>query len=159
MEDLTLQSQWNEMNDMIERWQEERQELLVKYCELTEITDFSDPDNNHNSKIQRFCEVMVDYVSVGHFEIFDRLVKQSKIFGGESSSEKSVSLLQEIQMTTEIILDFNDKYISTDDLEALIIDLASLGKTFVRRFAEEDKLVDLLHSANVSHLIGGEDVS
>jgi regulator of sigma D len=36
MEDLTLQSQWNEMNDMIERWQEERQELLVKYCELTE---------------------------------------------------------------------------------------------------------------------------
>jgi regulator of sigma D len=62
-------------------------------------------------------------------------------------------------MTTEIILDFNDKYISTDDLEALIIDLASLGKTFVRRFAEEDKLVDLLHSANVSHLIGGEDAS
>jgi regulator of sigma D len=102
---------------------------------------------------------MVDYVSVGHFEIFDRLVKQSKLFGGESSSEKSVSLLQEIQMTTEIILDFNDKYISTDDLEALIIDLASLGKTFVRRFAEEDKLVDLLHSANVSHLIGGEDAS
>ena len=83
MEDLTLQSQWNEMNDMIERWQEERQELLVKYCELTEITDFSDPDNNHNSKIQRFCEVMVDYVSVGHFEIFDRLVKPSKLFGGE----------------------------------------------------------------------------
>jgi regulator of sigma D len=102
---------------------------------------------------------MVDYVSVGHFEIFDRLVKQSKLFGGESSSEKSVSLLQEIQMTTEIILDFNDKYISTDDLEALIIDLASLGKTFVRRFAEEDKLVDLLHSANVSSLIGGEEVN
>jgi regulator of sigma D len=102
---------------------------------------------------------MVDYVSVGHFEIFDRLVKQSKLFGVESSSEKSVSLLQEIQMTTEIILDFNDKYISTDDLEALIIDLASLGKTFVRRFAEEDKLVDLLHSANVSSLIGGEEVN
>jgi regulator of sigma D len=101
---------------------------------------------------------MVDYVSVGHFEIFDRLVKQSKLFGVESTSEKSVSLLQEIQMTTEIILDFNDKYISTDDLEALIIDLASLGKTFVRRFAEEDKLVDLLHSANVSSLIGGEKV-
>ena len=40
MDDLTLQSQWNEMNDMIERWQEERQELLVKYCELTEIIDF-----------------------------------------------------------------------------------------------------------------------
>jgi regulator of sigma D len=99
---------------------------------------------------------MVDYVSVGHFEIFDRLVKQSKLFGGQSISEKSVSLLQEIQITTQIILDFNDKYISTDDFEALIIDLASLGKTFVQRFAEEDKLVDLLHSSNISYLIGGK---
>jgi regulator of sigma D len=156
MDVQTLQTQWNETNNLIERWMEERQEILVKYCELTEITDFSESYTSKNSTIHNFCGAMVDYVSLGHFEIFDRLIKEAELFGSQSDAQDHVHLLEEIQTTTEIILDFNDKYNQTDDLDSLVIDLASLGKTFVSRFADEDKLIDLLHSSNVGQLIAND---
>ena len=142
------------MSEMIERWIEERRELLVKYCELTEVTDFSDPENNYDAELQQFCEIMVDYVSVGHFEVFEQITKEAEIFGNDQGLDKSPELINKIQTTTELILDFNDKYITAKDLDALIIDLAALGETFVQRFADEDVLIDLLHSTNVSKLIG-----
>lgn len=142
------------MSEMIERWIEERRELLVKYCELTEVTDFSDPENNYDTELQQFCEIMVDYVSVGHFEVFEQITKEAEIFGNDQGLDKSPKLIDKIQTTTELILDFNDKYITAKDLDALIIDLAALGETFVQRFADEDVLIDLLHSTNVSKLIG-----
>ena len=142
------------MSEMIERWIEERRELLVKYCELTEVTDFSDPENNYDAELQEFCEIMVDYVSVGHFEVFEQITKEAEIFGNDQGLDKSPKLIDKIQTTTELILDFNDKYITAKDLDALIIDLAALGETFVQRFADEDVLIDLLHSTNVSKLIG-----
>ena len=139
---------------MVERWIEERRELLVKYCELTEVTDFSDPENNYDAELQQFCEIMVDYISVGHFEVFEQITKEAEIFGNDQGLDKSPKLIDKIQTTTELILDFNDKYITAKDLDALIIDLAALGETFVQRFADEDVLIDLLHSTNVSKLIG-----
>jgi len=142
------------VSEMIERWIEERRELLVKYCELTEVTDFSDPENNYDAELQQFCEIMVDYVSVGHFEVFEQITKEAEIFGNDQGLDKSPKLIDKIQTTTELILDFNDKYITAKDLDALIIDLAALGETFVQRFADEDVLIDLLHSTNVSKLIG-----
>jgi regulator of sigma D len=126
----------------------------VKYCELTEVTDFSDPENNYDAELQQFCEIMVDYVSVGHFEVFEQITKEAEIFGNDQGLDKSPKLIDKIQTTTELILDFNDKYITAKDLDALIIDLAALGETFVQRFADEDVLIDLLHSTNVSKLIG-----
>ena len=60
MDNETLQGHWNSVSEMIERWIEERRELLVKYCELTEVTDFSDLENNYDAKLQQFCEIMVD---------------------------------------------------------------------------------------------------
>jgi regulator of sigma D len=126
----------------------------LKYCELTEVTDFSDPENNYDTELQQFCEIMVDYVSVGHFEVFEQITKEAEIFGNDQGLDKSPKLIDKIQTTTELILDFNDKYITAKDLDALIIDLAALGETFVQRFADEDVLIDLLHSTNVSKLIG-----
>ena len=142
------------MSEVIERWIEERRELLVKYCELTEVTDFSDPENNYDAELQQFCEIMVDYISVGHFEVFEQITKEAEIFGNDQGLDKSPELIEKIQITTELILDFNDKYITAKDLDALIIDLAALGETFVQRFADEDALIDILHSTNVSKLIG-----
>ena len=154
MDNETLQGNWNSVSEVIERWIEERRELLVKYCELTEVTDFSDPENNYDAELQQFCEIMVDYISVGHFEVFEQITKEAEIFGNDQGLDKSPELIEKIQITTELILDFNDKYITAKDLDALIIDLAALGETFVQRFADEDALIDILHSTNVSKLIG-----
>ena len=153
MDNETLQGHWNSVSEMIERWIEERRELLVKYCELTEVTDFSDPENNYDAELQQFCEITVDYVSVGHFEVFEQITKEAEIFGNDQGLDKSPELIDKIQTTTELILDFNDKYLATDDLDALTTDLSEIGETLAQRFESEDKMIEVLHHSHVSQLI------
>ena len=148
-----LQSHWSNVSQSIERWLEERRELLAKYCELTEIIDVDENATTHAEQLEVFCELMVDYVSVGHFEIFDQLHKEGQLFEDSSGLDKESNLLEKIQSTTEYVLDFNDKYLSSNDVDALIIDLASLGETLAQRFALEDTLIDVLHSSHVTKLL------
>ena len=148
-----LQSHWSNVSQSIERWLEERRELLAKYCELTEIIDVDENATTHAEQLEVFCELMVDYVSVGHFEIFDQLHKEGQLFEDSSGLDKEPNLLEKIQSTTEYVLDFNDKYLSSNDVDALIIDLASLGETLAQRFALEDTLIDVLHSSHVTKLL------
>jgi len=148
-----LQSHWSNVSQSIERWLEERRELLAKYCELTEIIDVDENAIAHAEQLEVFCELMVDYVSVGHFEIFDQLHKEGQLFEDSSGLDKEPDLLEKIQSTTEYVLDFNDKYLSSNDVDALIIDLASFGETLAQRFALEDTLIDVLHSSHVTKLL------
>ena len=154
-----LHSHWSNVSKIIERWLEERRELLAKYCDLTEIIDISDDAIQHIEQIQEFCELMVDYVSVGHFEIFYQLHQEGQLFLFFSGLDKEPNLLEKIQITTDHVLDFNDKYLSSHDLDALIIDLASLGEAFAKRFALEDNLIDVLHSSHVSKLLEETELS
>lgn len=154
-----LQSHWSNVSQSIERWLEERRELLAKYCDLTEIIDVDENTITHAKQLEVFCELMVDYVSVGHFEIFDQLHKEGQLFEDSSGLDKESNLLEKIQSTTEYVLDFNDKYLSSNDLDALIIDLASLGETLAQRFALEDNLIDVLHSSHVTTLLGEPELS
>lgn len=153
-----LQSHWSNVSKIIERWLEERRELLAKYCDLTEVIDVSDNAVKHVEELQEFCELMVDYISVGHFEIFDQLHKEGQLFEDASGLDKEPNLLEKIQTTTEYILDFHDKYLSSHDLDARIIDLASLGEIFAQRFGLEDKLIDVLHSSHVGTLLGEKEL-
>ena len=154
-----LQSHWSNVSQSIERWLEERRELLAKYCDLTEIIDVDENAIAHAEQLEVFCELMVDYVSVGHFEIFDQLHKEGQLFEDSSGLDKESNLLEKIQSTTEYVLDFNDRYLSSNDLDALIIDLASLGETLAQRFALEDNLIDVLHSSHVTTLLGEPELS
>ena len=36
----TLQNHWNGVSELVDRWIEDRRELLAEYCELTEVTKF-----------------------------------------------------------------------------------------------------------------------
>jgi regulator of sigma D len=96
---------------------------------------------------------MVDYASAGHFEIFDYLNQEGALFKDKAGLKKGSELIEKIQPSTELILDFNEKYLITDDLDSLIIDLATIGETLAKRFDREDSLIDVLHSAHVGKLL------
>ena len=149
----TLQQYWGGVSEVIDRWLEERRELLVKYCELSEIQDFDGANASHGSKLQNFCELMVDYVSVGHFEVFEQLVGEGKAFNDNEGLKQGAELVEAIQPSTEAILDFNDKYLETDDLESLPVDLSSIGEILAQRFESEDKMTEILHNAHVPALL------
>lgn len=121
----------------------DRQALLVSYCELAGINNDSEclPDAD---EIANFCSALLDYLSAGHFEIFDILVENDT--EGLNLRDK---LYPELSKTTDAALAFNDTFAQSVTLEqAADLDsaLASLGETLEERFTLEDELISHVHS-------------
>lgn len=140
----SAKERWGGVNDIIDRWLQERQDMLIQFCNLSENTDA----DGAGEKLQHLCQILVDYVSAGHFEVYDQLVKEGRDFEDEKALQEAGELFSQIDKTTEIILDFNDKYLETDDLEALTPDLSRLGETLASRFESEDRMIEVLHIAH-----------
>jgi len=149
----TLEQHWGNVTEILDRWLIERRELLVKYGELGEIKTFDGANVSHGSKLQAFCQLLVDYVSTGHFEIFEQLAGEGKAFSDRDGLKEGADLMEKIQPSTELILDFNDKYLATDDLEALSLDLSNIGEALAQRFESEDTMIAVLHDAHLEQLI------
>ncbi len=139
----TATERWGGVSDIIDRWLQARQGMLVKYCTL------SDTSNEERAlSLRSFCEAMVDYASAGHFEIYDQLLKEGKEFDDKDALKQGAKLFEEVDKTTELILDFNDKYQETDDLDTVDTDLSAIGETLETRFTAEDRMISVLHNAH-----------
>ncbi len=139
---------WGGAHSAIDNWLLERQKLLVQYCELAGL-----PPYEHNKgqlpdgkSIRAFCQRLVDYVSTGHFEVYDKIASQSE----DESQQKAVSerIIPKISDTTEHALAFNDKFASIDNeqqLQDFDSTLSSLGQILEDRFELEDQLIHTIH--------------
>ncbi|WP_440054785.1 sigma D regulator [Pseudoalteromonas sp. T1lg65] len=144
------QQKWGGSHTVIDAWLAERQELLVLYYKVAGLA----PDQKKNGSlpdsvaIQSFCQILMDYLSAGHFEIYDNLVEACQEKGPESL-QLAQSLYPKITDTTDVALDFNDKYAeidSEDMLEDFDKDLSNLGEVLEYRFELEDELIENLYS-------------
>ncbi len=143
----TAKERWGGVSEIIDRWLEERQEMLVQYCSLSGLNeDLS--DIQRGEKLRIFCQILVDYVSAGHFEVYDQLIKEGREFDDADALQEAGKLYDVVDKTTEKLLDFNDKYLETDDLTALSPDLSELGEALEIRFSAEDRLIAVLHTAH-----------
>ena len=144
----SAQERWGGVSEIIDRWLEERKELLVDYCDLSNAVTSHEQDDSCPSRLRKLCQIMVDYVSAGHFEIYEQLVKEAKDLDDKEGLKAASPLYSTIDATTEDILDFNDKYQETDDLETLSADLSKVGEWLATRFEAEDKMIEVLHVAH-----------
>lgn len=140
----TAEERWARVNQVIERWLIERQEMLVSFCAISETEDSAEREQ----RLRRLCQLLVDYVSAGHFEIYDQLVQEGRAYQDRDGLKQAGELFTVIDKTTETALDFNDKYLETDDLSALDIDLSTLSDTLETRFTAEDQMINILHLAH-----------
>lgn len=142
------QRQWGGSNTLVDNWLNKRQELLVTYCQVAGLPPFDAKAHSLPStgEVQDFCEKLVDYVSAGHFEIYNEVVSQCEIHGRDSLQLAEL-LLPKITETTDVALDFNDKYAERPhpDLNNLDDDLSRLVQGMEIRFGLEDQLLDTLH--------------
>ena len=67
------QERWGGVHLLIDRWLHERHALINAYHEL-----HTDRDATARQALQRFCEYLVDYVSAGHFEIYEQLLAEAE---------------------------------------------------------------------------------
>lgn len=143
----TAQERWGGTHEMIDRWLADRQQTLISYFALQD----SDGANALTEQLQVFCQQLVDYVSEGHFEIYEQLFREAKEFD-DGGIDLAKELYPKIEELTQVMLDFNDKYISSDHVEmnadSIREDLSSLGETMTERFDMEDQLIERLHNVH-----------
>ncbi|WP_062063056.1 Rsd/AlgQ family anti-sigma factor [Cellvibrio sp. OA-2007] len=143
----SAKERWGGVSEIIDRWLEERQAMLVQYCALSE-REQKLSDLQRGEKLRSFCQILVDYVSAGHFEVYDQLIKEGREFDDAEALQEASKLYDTIDTTTERLLDFNDKYLETDDITSLTADLSQLGETLEVRFSAEDRLISVLHTSH-----------
>lgn len=132
------------MPDLVAKMLAERQEILVLFNCLVELKPFT-AVSPVQPLLQQFCQVLVDYVALGHFEVYQCLEENA---GDTEHCRRVKQLAQElyprIAETTQAALDFNDRYDCEDHceiLDALCEDLSRLGEQLATRIELEDRLI------------------
>jgi regulator of sigma D len=144
------EEKWGGVNGTIDGWLSARKQLLVQYCELAGLPPF---DNESKAlpdyqTITSFCATLMDYVSAGHFEIYDQITQESQ--RTQDTQKLFDDLYPEITATTDTALSFNDNFADTStphDLDVFDQHLSDLGQTLEQRFSMEDRLIENLHQS------------
>lgn len=128
----------------------DRTQMLAVYCNLVEIIkEPLDPEAHHEEMhlLQEFCQMLIDYIAKGHFELYQRIVD------GEERRKDVLKLANQsyarISQTTQHAVDFNDYYDygnpnSMKELERLPQRLSALGEELATRIELEDQLINAL---------------
>jgi regulator of sigma D len=129
---------------MVAELLQEREQLWALFHELGGMQPFS-ADIGLTAKVQEFCQVLIDYISLGHFGVYRRIID------GTERRRLAIEIAQRvyplIEQATDTALAFNDKYEALDqaalaaELEA---DLVRLGDALATRSELEDQLVEAL---------------
>ena len=136
---------------LIDRWLNERRELIVQMFAVNGNGDLATEQEPIEGRIQTFCEILVDYVSAGHFEVYEQLVREAREFADEDLA-KTRDVFARLEDNTETVLAFNDNYQDANEtrrhLNELENDLSRLGECLEERFELEDRLIQDLHEAH-----------
>lgn len=127
-----------------------RHNVIVSYCKLAGVTSFSKRDMEiHTPQIDQlrsFCQVMVDYTAMGHFEVYQRIIEGKE--RRRVVKEVAADVYPAIAETTDFLVDFNDKYddleSNSEDLGQLATDLSRLGEIIAIRGDLEDQILAAL---------------
>ena len=136
--------------ELVQKLVTERTEMLSLYCQLAGLEPYGNSKNsrvkNSQEMLQKFCQVLVDYIAAGHFSLYERIVNGTE--RRQQISALAENLYPRIAESTEAALDFNDKYDCGDHCEiaaSFSDDLSRLGEELAARIELEDKLIRHLH--------------
>ena len=139
------QERWGGVHLLIDRWLQERHELIKVFDGLNDgEAALSRP------ALQRFCQILLDYVSAGHFEIYEQLLQEAEAFGDARGLELARQIYPRIEAITDVAVAFNDRCDKGDCLDSpgLHDELQRLGQLLHERFELEDCLIEVLHMAH-----------
>lgn len=140
---------WGGVHELIDRWLKERQQLIVSYCALSGA-DASQAQGLFE-QLAELCQQMLDYISAGHFEVYEQLIKEARDFD-DGGLEVASQVYPRISKTTQEMLAFNDlldiSEASEEDMRAMLGRVSYLGELMEERFELEDLLIETLHNAH-----------
>lgn len=129
---------------LVSELQQERKQVWALYCKVGELKPFSNSTETQ-SALAQFSQLLIDYVSLGHFGIYERILSGNE--RRETVLTEAKNIYPEFSKTTEAVMSFNDRYddhkpaLKVNNLES---DLSSLGEQLAKRIDIEDKLCGLM---------------
>ena len=73
-------AQWRRIEALVQAWLDERQQLIVLLCTLQGLKGLSDHRQPLQKQVQQFCQLLMDYISAGYFEVYRELVNEARHF-------------------------------------------------------------------------------
>ena len=131
----------------IEDWLKKRRALLVAYCRLTGLSAI--PDTNKKSEelkkqLKKLCQLLLDYLAAGHFDIYVRLeLRVLDIYGQDVLCEIK-KILTALHSNTKWCVNFNDRCEKIGRMSTLYRELSRLGEQLAERFELEDRIIGYL---------------
>ena len=127
-----------------------RRDVLTNYCRLAGIASFDERESGRMKAapeaLVRFCETMVDYTAMGHFEVYQRIIEGQE--RRRAVKEVADDVYPAIAETTDWLVDFNDSHEThegTPEEEATLNEeLYKLGEIIALRAQLEDQLLAAL---------------
>ena len=142
-------------NKLVDRWLHVRKHLLVAYYNLVGIKPGKESFMRLNEKsLDDFCQGLVDYLSDGHFNIYERIIREMEGTPPYLAASKLYPLLE---ANTQQIMDYYDSTLENaidhDNYLEFQRALSDLGEALEERFTLEDKLIALAldNGLDVSH--------
>ena len=107
-----------------------RQRLITYLVKLSHAMDANLPDLSQ-ALLSRFCDALVDYLSAGHFRVFQRVVPRPDQYAA-------------IESTTRVAMAFNDRFgeVGQVQIPELKLRLETLALVLGTRFELEDEILD-----------------
>ncbi len=145
----TAKERWGGVSEIIDHLLEERQLLISRFVALPTLA----LNEELKPRTEAFCDLLMDYLSSGHFEVYEQLLREGSEFE-DGSLEKAQKLFPLIQRSTDFALDFNDN--CTSRLSELTLrqvrefsdQLSCLGEMLEERFELEDRMIEILHNSH-----------
>lgn len=139
-------------NELIDQWLHARKHLLVAYYNMVGIKPNKESHTALNEKaLDNFCHNLVDYLSAGHFNIYERIISEME---GSSPLLAATHLYPQLEANTQQIMDFYDSHLESaiDDDNYIEFQkaLSGIGEALESRFSLEDKLIQLAYDNDIN---------
>ncbi|BBV79541.1 regulator of sigma D [Enterobacter kobei] len=133
-------------NKLVDRWLHVRKHLLVAYYNLVGIKPGKESFMRLNEKaLDDFCQSLVDYLSDGHFNIYERIIREME---GTTPYLAASKLYPLLEANTQQIMDYYDSTLENaidhDNYLEFQQAFSDLGEALEERFTLEDRLIALV---------------
>ncbi|KAA6041693.1 sigma D regulator [Pantoea sp. ICBG 1758] len=132
-------------NELVDAWLRARRHLLVTYYELIGIKPNKEALTALNEQaLDDFCHTLVDYLSTGHFSMYERIIKDLQ---GDSPLVAAAHLYPALESNTDRIMQLYDSHLQQAITDENCVEfqraLSEVGETLASRFSLEDKLIQM----------------
>lgn len=140
-------------NELVDRWLQVRKHLLVAYYNPVGLKPGKESFMRLNEKaLDDFCQSLVDYLSSGHFSIYERIIGEME---GDTPLLAATRLYPQLEANTQQMMDYYDtcleNAIDHDNYLEFQQALSDIGESLEARFALEDKLIATAVAHNLNN--------